>query len=193
MQNAANRMQILVQELLSYSLVTTQAKPFEPTDLQVILDEVLIDLEIRIELDNAQLDISPLSTIDADAIQMRQLFQNIIGNALKFTVPGRQPRITVEGYSFVDDQENEIYELIIADNGIGFDEKYIKKIFGIFQQVHKQNGYEGTGVGLAICKKIIERHSGTINVKSEPNVGTTFIIQLPMVQEKTEHTTGETV
>ena len=193
MQNAASRMQILVQELLSYSLVTTQAKPFEPTDLQVILDEVLIDLEIRIELDNAQLDISPLSTIDADAIQMRQLFQNIIGNALKFTVPGRQPRITVEGYSFVDDQENEIYELIIADNGIGFDEKYIKKIFGIFQQVHKQNGYEGTGVGLAICKKIIERHSGTINVKSEPNVGTTFIIQLPMVQEKTEHTTGETV
>ncbi len=191
MQNAANRMQILVQELLSYSSVTTRAKPFEETNLQQILDEVLLDLEVRVEQVDALIDIRPLATIDADAIQVRQLFQNFIGNALKFTVPDRRPHIIIEGTHFVSENNEEMYEIRIADNGIGFDEKFEKKIFGIFQQLHAQDGYEGTGVGLAICKKIIDRHSGQIIVQSKPNVGTTFMIQLPVIQEKPDRIIGE--
>ena len=184
-------MQILIQELLSYSSVTTRAKPFESTNLQQVLEEVLVDLEVRVEQVDALMDIRPLITIDADAIQVRQLFQNIIGNALKFTVPERRPHIIIEGTTFVNEKEEEMYEIRIADNGIGFDAKYEKKVFGIFQQLHAKEGYEGTGVGLAICKKIIDRHSGSINVQSAPNVGTTFIIQLPTVQEKSDHLIGE--
>ena len=175
MQNAANRMQILVQELLSYSSVTTRARPFEETDLQKILSEVLIDLEVRVEQVDALIDIRPLASIDADPIQVRQLFQNFIGNALKFTVPDRRPHLIIEGTHFVNESNAEMYEIRIADNGIGFDEKFEKKIFGIFQQLHAQEGYEGTGVGLAICKKIIDRHSGQIIVQSKPNVGLSLI------------------
>lgn len=184
MQNAAGRMQILIRELLSYSRITTTAKPFEQTDLHKIATNVLSDLEVRIEQSNAIVDLAPLISIEADRMQMRQLFQNIIGNALKFTSPERQPHITILGEIMQDQNEKTVYDIKISDNGIGFDEKYTSKIFGIFQRLHGKNQYEGTGVGLAICRKIVQRHAGQILVKSQPNVGTTFIIRLPIVQKQ---------
>ncbi|MFK7801493.1 MAG: PAS domain S-box protein [Anaerolineae bacterium] len=183
MQNAASRMQILINELLNYSRVTTKAKPFEPTDLQEVMLGVLSDLEISIEQKDALINLVPLAKIDADGVQIRQLFQNIVGNALKFTVPDRRPEITITGIVTPAKNGADLYEIEISDNGIGFDEKYVSKIFGIFQRLHGRSEYAGTGVGLAICKKIIDRHSGNIIVNSEIDKGSTFRIQLPVHQE----------
>lgn len=182
MQNAANRMQTLIEELLTYSRVTTKAKPFEQVDLSTIVEEVLSDLEIKIEQTDAELVLAPLATIDGDPIQLRQVFQNIIGNALKFTVPGRKPIIRIEGQTNDFHETGPVYIIKITDNGIGINEKYNEKIFGIFQRLHGKHEYEGTGVGLAICRKIIERHNGKISVQSQPNEGSTFSIQLPTEQ-----------
>lgn len=179
MQVAANRMQTLINELLTYSRVTTNGRPFEQTDLNDILRGVLSDLELRIEQKEATINANHLQQIKADPLQMRQLFQNIIGNALKFTSLDREPTIEIQGERCIDQKDRAFYKITISDNGIGFDEKYAEKIFSIFQRLHGKNEYEGTGVGLAICRKIVERHDGTIIANSQLNVGTTFTILLP--------------
>ena len=192
--NAVGRMRLLIDDLLSYSLVTTKAKPFAKTDLGEIVEGVLSDLQIRIEETEAEIVIGDLPTIDADPTQMRQLFQNIIANALKFQAPGRRPVVRVETKlfdgSFLDGVPTTC-EIRIADNGIGFNNQYKEKIFTIFQRLHGRNDYEGTGIGLATCRKIVLRHSGMIDAEGAENEGATFIITLPLTQRNSEEETDE--
>ena len=187
MQNASRRMERLIKDLLAYSRVTTKAQPFAPVDLNKVTQEVLYDLEARIRQTGGLIAVGDLPIIESDALQMHQLLQNLIGNALKFNRPGVPPIITVNGTCppMTEDTEGEaaaapqFCELTIADNGIGFDEKYLDRIFTPFQRLHGKNEYEGTGMGLAICRKVVERHGGIITARSQPGVGTTFLISLP--------------
>ena len=183
MQNAAERMQSLIRDLLTYSRITTKIQPFIATDLNIVVKEVLSDLETRIEQTQGQVYLEQLPTIEADPLQMRQLFQNLIGNALKFHQPDLAPVITVANTSY--DSESTV-RLIVKDNGIGFDEKYLDRIFTPFQRLHGRSEYEGTGMGLAICRKIIERHGGQLTAESSVGRGTTFVIVLLRVQAKNE-------
>jgi PAS domain S-box-containing protein len=185
MSDAAARMQTLINDLLSFSRVTTKAQPFAPVDLDKVLREVLSDLEVRIEQTGARVESGPLGVIDADALQMRQLFQNLIGNALKFHVPGQPPIVRVRGQRLNAESPPRL-QITVADNGIGFDPKYAERIFGIFQRLHGRGQYEGSGVGLAICKKIVERHGGVITAQSRPGEGATFVVSLPLAHSKEE-------
>ncbi|MEE9567184.1 MAG: PAS domain S-box protein [Desulfobacteria bacterium] len=175
--NAAKRMQALINNLLTLSRITTRAQPFVPVNLADVMEKVLSDLELHIERAGGLVEVGDLSTIDADPTQMRQLFQNLINNGLKFHHPEKKPVVKVYGQSL-----NEVCQLIVEDNGIGFEEKYKDRIFGIFQRLHGRGQYDGTGVGLAICQKIAERHGGSITAKSSPGQGATFIVTLPVRQ-----------
>lgn len=187
MRNAASRMQTLIQDLLTFSRVATKAQPFEPVDLDTVTREVLSDLEVKIEETGAIIEIKDLPTIDADSLQMRQLVQNMVGNALKFRRADTSPHIKIYAKaSSVGRNKNQVCRLFIEDNGIGFDEKYTSKIFTVFQRLHGRSEYEGSGVGLAVCRKIVERHNGTIDAKSAPGEGATFIITLPVKQINSE-------
>jgi PAS domain S-box-containing protein len=189
MQNAAGRMRTLIQDLLAFSRVTTQTRGFAPLSLSTLLQEVLGDLEIRIQETHAQVMVGDLPTLEADTLQMRQLFQNLIGNALKFQQPGMPPIVSIQcnqETSLEPDSAPSFCHITVADNGIGFDEKYLDRIFKVFQRLHGRNEYEGTGIGLAVCAKIVERHGGQLTAQSTPNQGATFIISLPLQQPKTE-------
>lgn len=184
MLNAAGRMQTLIQDLLTFSRVTTKAQPFATVDLNTVAREVLNDLETRIEQSGGRVELSNLPTIEADPLQMRQLLQNLIGNALKFSRPGTPPVIRVSGEiikpEWVNGTDGEgLARLSFADNGIGFDEKYLDRIFTPFQRLHARSEYEGTGMGLAVCRKIVERHGGQITAQSQPEQGATFLVTLP--------------
>ncbi len=176
MLNATERMQSLLKSLLDYSRVSTKAEPFRQVDLTSIVREVLSDLEVRIEKTGGEVHVSELPTVEADPTQMRQLFQNLVGNALKFHKEGEKPFIEIRSTS----PDNGITEIVVADNGIGFDENYLDRIFVPFQRLHGRGQYEGSGMGLAICKKIVERHGGSIMAKSEPGVGSVFMVELPL-------------
>jgi signal transduction histidine kinase len=184
MQNAAGRMQVLIQSLLEYSRITSKAQEFEPVNLEIIVEEVLSDLEIRLEQVKGQVEVGDLPVINGDPVQMRQLFQNLIGNALKFHREGVTPFISITGRVLTEMGEASppvrYCEIRVADNGIGFDQKYVDRIFGIFQRLHGRTEYEGTGIGLSVCRKIVERHGGTIIAESSPDAGATFIIKLPI-------------
>ncbi len=174
MQDAAKRMSRLIQDLLALSRVATKVQPFVPVNLTELVQEVISDLEIRIEEVGAKVELGFLPSCHADRLQMRQLFQNLIGNALKFQRPGIPPVVRVGGECTPQD-----CQFVVADNGIGFDEKYKERIFNVFERLHGQSEYQGTGVGLAICRKIVERHGGTIVAESTPGQGSTFRIMLP--------------
>lgn len=183
MQNAAGRMRRLINDLLDYSRVTTKAKPFTRVALDEVLTGVLSDLQIRIEETGAVIKSEPLPAVEADATQMRQLLQNVLANALKFRKADVKPEIVIT--CSVDERArpgNNVPHLRmeIRDNGIGFDNKYKEQIFTIFQRLHGRLEYEGTGVGLATVRKIVERHGGTIDADGQPGIGATFIIDLPM-------------
>ncbi len=192
--DSASRMQGLLFDLLNYSQITSHAKPFVPTDLNEVVKQVISDLDYRIESSAAQIEVNKLPVIEADPQQMYQLFQNILSNALKFQKPGQAPKIRViyNGDGKVDDPEAEIparsnmARISISDNGIGFDEKYAKRIFQPFERLHGIGEYEGTGMGLAVCRKIVERHDGSIIGKGVPEKGATFILVLPIKQQKEE-------
>ncbi|MDA0770827.1 MAG: ATP-binding protein [Chloroflexi bacterium] len=195
MQDASGRMASLINDLLSYSRVTTKAQPFVPVNLNDITTEVVSDLEIRIEDLKGSVEVGDLPTIYADVLQMRQLMQNLIGNALKYHKEEEAPVVKVSAKLVKataerpgNQESEELCEITISDNGIGFDEKYADRIFGIFQRLHTRTEYDGTGVGLAICRKIAERHNGTINVHSQPDKGSQFMVTLPVsqVNEDTE-------
>lgn len=187
MQNAASRMRELINDLLSYSRVTTNAKPFANVNLNEIVDGVKSDLQIRLQEINGIIETNNLPQMEADPIQMRQLFQNLISNALKFKKPDVDPIVRVFAEEHIETDKNKIetkyWKIMIADNGIGFDNKYKDQIFTIFQRLHGRLEYEGTGIGLATCRKIIERHRGMIDADGEPDVGATFILTLPAVQQ----------
>ncbi|GCF08931.1 PAS domain S-box protein [Dictyobacter arantiisoli] len=185
MRNAASRMRVLIDDLLTFSRVATKTLPFTSSDLNLIVRDVIDDLETRIQETQGRVEVSPLPTIDADSRQMYQVLQNLIGNALKFHRPGVPPVIKVAA-SLIDtlpeEEEGNAQQqciLTIEDNGIGFDEKYLSKIFTVFQRLHGRNEYEGTGIGLAVVRKIVERHGGQITARSTPGAGATFIITLP--------------
>ncbi len=182
MQNAAGRMRLLIEDLLNFSRVTTKAKPFQPTDLTEVVSGVVSDLQIRIEETGAEILLGDLPSIDADATQMRQLLQNLIGNALKFGKADEKPvvHIDAEISSSWSQGQSEVCRLRITDNGIGFDNKYKNQIFTIFQRLHGRNEYEGTGIGLATCRKIAERHGGEIDAESQPGEGAVFTVTLPV-------------
>jgi PAS domain S-box-containing protein len=183
MQSAAARMQALIQALLHYSRVTTRAKPFSRTDLSQAAHGAVGDLVERIRETEGLVDVQELATIDADSIQMGQLFQNLIGNALKFHGKER-PIVKIYGRmeTHPDGTPDGRYTIFVEDNGIGFEEKYLDRIFIPFQRLHGRGAYEGTGIGLAICRKIVDRHNGSITAKSTPGKGTTFIVSLPVKQ-----------
>ncbi|MBV9868416.1 MAG: PAS domain-containing protein [Abitibacteriaceae bacterium] len=179
MQNAAARMNLLTQDLLALSRVTTQSRPFKEVSLAEVVQGVLLDLELRIEQTGATVEVDPLPTIEADPAQMHQLLLNLINNALKFQRSGVPPIVRVQSQVLAD---SDLYRITVQDNGIGFDPKYVEKIFLPFQRLHGRSEYEGTGMGLAICRRIVERHNGSITAQSEPGAGTTFLITLPAKQ-----------
>lgn len=189
MSGAVQRMQALINDLLSYSQLTTKALPFQTVDLARVAQEVLSDLDVRIEQLGATVTAGNLPVVEADPMQMRQLLQNLIGNALKFHQPGVPPRVEIEGRLLPPggdarkmDAKVRKCEILVRDYGIGFDEQYLDRIFVVFERLHSRKEYEGTGMGLAICKKIAERHGGTIDARSSAGAGATFIVTLPVTQ-----------
>jgi light-regulated signal transduction histidine kinase (bacteriophytochrome) len=157
-------------------------------DLGQIMREVVIDLESTILENKGTITLDEtFPKIEADPFQMRQLFQNILSNALKFHKKEKPPIITVTVKEVIDqssEEESKKWLISIADNGIGFDEKYLDRIFTIFERLHGRNDFSGTGIGLAVCRKIVERHYGILTAKSNPDVGTTFLLTLPETQPK---------
>ena len=184
MQKAASRMQTLINDLLTFSRVTSKARPFAPVNLAEVAREVVNDLEARIEQVKGRVEVGALPVIDAEELQMRQLLQNLIGNALKFRRPEVPPVVMVAVRTFSDDSDRELCELTVSDNGIGFDEKYLDRIFNVFQRLHSRAEFEGNGMGLAIVKKIALYHGGDITAKSQPGAGTTFVLTLPATHPK---------
>ena len=188
MHDSTRRMQSLVDDLLSYSRVTGRAEPLRMVDLQDSAREVLRDLESRIEQCGGVVEVGPLPSIEADSIQIRQLLQNLLANALKFQPAGARPCVKIYGREISPMRERlrgsaiARWEIVVEDNGIGFDEKYADRIFGMLQRLHGRHEYQGTGMGLAICKKIVERYGGTIAARSVPGAGSTFIVMLPAKQ-----------
>ncbi|MFM9961568.1 MAG: sensor histidine kinase [Planctomycetaceae bacterium] len=192
MQGAAKRMQGLINELLNYSRITTKAQPFVSVNLSDVAQLVLTDLETRIHDTGGRVELEPLPTLEGDPTQMRQLLQNLIGNALKYhrkTVP---PVVKVQSRLLdpgdrpfpSDGPPIQSCEITVEDNGIGFEQKYVDRIFAPFERLHGRSEYEGTGMGLAICRKIVERHGGTITARSVPNQGSTFVVIIPLQQPK---------
>jgi PAS domain S-box-containing protein len=185
MQNAAARMQTLIADLLTFSRVISRTEPFVEVDLGQVTREVLSDLEVRVEKVGATVTVGELPKIQADPMQMRQLLQNLIGNALKFQSPGVKPQVQIAAHQIQLSDEyssgaEAMCELTVKDNGIGFDEKYLEKIFAVFQRLHNRQEYEGTGIGLAVCRRIVDRHGGSITARSKPGTGATFVVQLPV-------------
>ena len=191
MQSAARRMQTLISDLLQLSRVTSKAQPFTTVDLSQVASDVLNDLEVRLQQSGGNVELEPLPTIDADGLQMRQLLQNLIGNAIKYARPEEPPRVRV--YAEADPpggKGRRFVRLCVADNGIGFEEQYVDRIFTVFQRLHERGVYEGTGIGLAICRKIAERHGGSITARSRPGEGSTFIVTLPFRQKPRRNEAG---
>lgn len=180
MRAAALRMSTLIQDLLAFSRVATRQNPKIAVKLDKIAAEVLADLESRVEEVHGTVTLKPLPRISADPTHMRQLFQNLLSNALKFHKPGVPPSVEV----WSEKPSDGMVDIYVRDNGIGFDEKYLDRIFSVFQRLHDRNTYEGTGIGLAVCRKIVEQYGGTITAESEKNKGAMFHIRLPQVEEK---------
>ena len=172
--DGASRMQTLIQDLLAYSRVGTQGAAFEPTDCGAVLDRALTNLEVAIAESGAEINRGPIPDVVADASQLTQLLQNLVGNAIKFRGDS-PPRIWVEA-----EQRDADWLFSVRDNGIGIDPHHTDRIFQVFQRLHGIGQYPGTGIGLAVCKKIVERHGGTIWVDSQPDAGSTFFFTIPV-------------
>jgi light-regulated signal transduction histidine kinase (bacteriophytochrome) len=186
MQEAAARMQALINDLLAFSRIITKAQPFTPVNLAEVAAAVVDDLKGRIELVKGRVEVGTLPVIDAEPLQMRQVLQNLIGNALKFRRSEEPPVVKVEAQIIPDPDmpEKKLCRLTVSDNCIGFDEKYLDRIFNVFQRLHTRNEYEGTGMGLAIVKKITLYHGGDVTAKSKPGEGSTFILTIPVAHPK---------
>ena len=179
MQTAATWMQNLLSSLLAYSRVTTKAESLKRTDLGKCAESAVSNLEIAVREKNACVEIGDLPSVEADQVQMVQLFQNLIGNALKFIREGEVPHVKIYAQEAPD--ANGACEICVEDNGIGFEERYLEKLFLPFQRLHgRDSDFEGVGMGLAICKKIVERHGGEITARSEPGKGSTFVVRFPI-------------
>ena len=178
MLGAADRMRTLVDDLLLYSQISTRGQSFVPTDLGWIAKEVIADLETAIADEGATVEVGELPVLEADPMQMRQLLQNLLGNALKYRKKEEPPVVHLNGARF----DNHYWTITVRDNGIGFNDQYAEKIFKMFERLHGRMEYSGSGIGLAICRKIVERHGGTIGAKSTPGQGAIFTVTLPAAQ-----------
>lgn len=190
-QRAADRMRLLISDLMTYSRVNTQREAFESVSLTPLALECVADLTKRLEETGGRIEVGNLPTIKADPVQMRQLLQNLFDNGLKFHRPSVPPIVRIKSHTVPSaefviptdrDANNGYYYLSVQDNGIGFEEKYKERIFLPFERLHGQGQFPGTGIGLAICHRIIERHGGSITAKSVPQEGTRFYIVLPRCQ-----------
>lgn len=206
MQSAADRMHMLIQDLLTYSRLSSQTLPFQRVDLQQTMQSVLNDLELVILDKQAEIDVTSLPVVMGDELQLQQVFQNLLTNALKFVktpearkqnvdkrVPPYHPRIRIDCQRLTGqemhtlpgqpvsmvDLDKPFFAISVTDNGIGFDEKYLDRIFTIFQRLHTRNNYQGTGIGLAIVQKVVENHNGYLDARSQPGEGATFTVYIP--------------
>jgi signal transduction histidine kinase/CHASE3 domain sensor protein len=189
MQSASTRMQTLIEDLLAFSRVSRSTDVFQSLDLNQIIAEIKDDLDIQIKIEKAQFKIGKLPSVTGEKTQIKRLFQNLINNAIKFHKPNEAPIVEVTGMKIKPQEVRREFAVMlpltsyvmisIKDNGIGFDEKFTDKIFNIFQRLHGRTEYEGTGIGLAICRKIVINHRGFITAKSKENVGSEFIVILP--------------
>lgn len=181
---SSGRMQMLIKNILLYSRASGNSEPFEETDLNDLFTQIIADLEISIEEKQAKIVMPHLPRVPVIVSQFRQLIQNLLINALKFSRPDTPPiiQINCEIVSRVHSENNQgLLKLYIRDNGIGFEQKYSNEIFTLFKRLNSYSEYEGTGIGLSICKKIVEKHNGTISVESNPGSGTEFTITIPLV------------
>lgn len=198
MQGAARRMSVLISDLLAYSRLTTRREPFRPVPLTDLLPTVMDHLATAVTEANAQVRWTDLPTISGDPAQLEQLFDQLLANAIKFRRPDSLPRISISARRLAAKEVPQVaqarlpnrsaqkpgydtcfWAISVADNGIGFDEKYLDRIFVVFQRLHGANKYPGTGIGLAICQKIVANHGGTITATSTPGQGSTFTVYLP--------------
>jgi signal transduction histidine kinase len=182
MLNAAARMRTLVSDVLTYSQVAVRTEPFTPTDLGAIAREVVLDLEATVTENDAHIDVGALPIIEADALQMRQLLQNLLGNALKFR--RRDVKSVVQLHAL--ESGDGFCTIAVTDNGIGIREEHREKIFRMFERLHNRAQYDGSGIGLAICRRIVERHGGSIAVTGTTGGGTTFSVTLPVTHAEVE-------
>ncbi len=184
--SSVQRMRRLIDALLSYSRVSTGGREFEPVDLGILVSDVVDDLYGPIEESGGEVTIGNLPVIEADRMQMSQLFGNLIGNALKLHRPGVPPQVSLESQVIDDDVIGgvQICRLSIRDNGIGFDENHLDQIFSMFGRLHGHDEYPGTGIGLAMCRRIVQRHGGEITPTSTPGVGSTFTVNLPISHDE---------
>jgi hypothetical protein len=173
---ASTRMKLLITDLLSFSRIDKEEKQFEWIELSDIAQEALQDLEITIQEKNAHITIGPLPAVEGNTLLLRQLFENLLSNSLKYTEAHTIPCISVTATTDAD-----WVELTFTDNGIGFEEKHISRMFSLFQRLHTRDKYSGTGIGLALCKKIADLHRGGITATSSPGT-TKFIVRLPLRQ-----------
>jgi light-regulated signal transduction histidine kinase (bacteriophytochrome) len=178
MQAATNRMQNMIDGLLEYSRIGMDTQPMTPVDLQEVASEVVSDLETKIEETGGQVVFDSLPTLEADPLQMRMLLQNLLANGLKFHRPDVPPLVKVSAVSYASGW----VELVFEDNGVGFKMERVEELFQPFRRLHGRSEFEGSGVGLAICQKIAERHGGAITARSAPGEGSTFIVKLPIRQ-----------
>ncbi|HTM93014.1 MAG TPA: ATP-binding protein [Flavisolibacter sp.] len=177
-KDASMRMRVLITDLLSFSQVNKQKLELNEVDLAVIMKEALSDYELIIKEKNAGIAIDPLPVIEGDKTMLRRLFENLLSNALKYCREGVSPVISVNAV-----EKNGMVEIEVRDNGIGFEEQFLPKLFTLFQRLHSKEKFEGTGLGLAICRKIAEMHNGFITAKSSVNEGSSFFVSLPLKQK----------
>jgi len=191
MQHAAARMQVLIDDLLAYARVSADPPSAVPVDLAATMRAVLTDLETQIEQSGGRVEVGPLPTIEGDPLRLRQLLQNLISNALKFQRPDAPPVVTISTALRPSEDAAEAgpavgaappawLHLSVRDNGIGFEPKHAERIFEVFKRLHGRGTYEGTGIGLALCRQIAARHGGHITATSAPGQGATFHVTLPL-------------
>jgi light-regulated signal transduction histidine kinase (bacteriophytochrome) len=186
-KSSANTMRMLIDDLLLFSRANKIEKVFRPTDFNLLIENVRQELSQTIEEKNAVLTVARLPKLNVIEFQIQQLFVNLIGNSLKYCKPDISPEISIDceliqsnDYPiFKSDIQEKYYKISVTDNGLGFEQKYADTIFVLFQRLHNKSDYPGTGIGLAICKKIVENHNGFITAEGKPGVGATFTIYLP--------------
>lgn len=181
-QSASSRMQQLINGLLELSSLSTRGRPFAEVDMGQVAAAALSDLEVQIERDGGRVEVGELPAIEGDGVQLRQLLRNLIENALKFRRERTPPAVTISGRVLPDEGCGPMAEIRVEDNGIGIEPRFSERIFDVFERLHPRERYEGTGVGLAVCRKIAERHGGEIRVVSELGSGSSFIVTLPVTR-----------